>query len=431
MDQLRGLHRADVAVIGGGLTGLLLGAALAQDGVNIAILDAQSAPGGPGAAIAALPAGTMFRRAAEAHGLHALQAYAAALQTHLNALLASSLPYVQPAPAYTYARAAADLPALENRRSVLTRLGLPAHTASDAGGCPFPVELSLLSQGAVADLHRWKAALISSIRRSGGRVYFSSRVVGFDGPRICTAAGALHAPLIVLATGKPLGLRDARLLSLLESRTLAHCAMLPDIPLYSIQQPVGAGLSLCPSPLATLATMDIGRCGTRQQSRNLHLFTEQLAQLLPDWRQGEMCFSHPVMCVDGLPVIGAMPGSRMLFASGYGDYGVLGAMHAADVLHRRLMGRALPEDALYSPDRKLPPRLLQREQRRIAGLRAAGLFRQHAPVCSHCDSRMRYFIPDSRWECPCCGSACTLLGQPVDGPGLVPVQVSPRQRPLE
>ena len=70
-----------------------------------------------------------------------------------------------------------------------------------------------------------------------------------------------------------------------------------------------------------------------------------------------------------------------------------------------------------------------REQRRIASLRAEGILRPRAPLCSHCSCRLRYFSPASRWECPSCGSACNMLGQPLSGPGISPVSVSPRQRP--
>ena len=39
MEMLRGQHRADAVIVGGGLTGLLLGAALTDAGMQIAILD--------------------------------------------------------------------------------------------------------------------------------------------------------------------------------------------------------------------------------------------------------------------------------------------------------------------------------------------------------------------------------------------------------
>ena len=429
MDQLRGLRHVDVAIVGGGLTGLLLASALSQDGCKVAVLEASDSPHTPAIECATLHCTEAFSRAATAHSLDIVRHYARGLQTHLNALLTASLPYIQPAPAYLYAKTAEALPLLEKHRNLLMKLGLSVHAAPDAGGCPFPVELSLYSQGAIVNMQRWMAALRASILHNGGKVYTSSRVTGIDGSRLCTSQGALQAATVVLTTGKPLGLHDHRLLALLESRSMAHCHLIPDAPLHSIQQPIQAGISLFPTSSGVHAAMDLVRCGTRQEQQRFRQFDSNLTRLLPDWQQGEIQFSTQVVSADGLPVIGTMPGSRMLFASGYGGCGILGAMHAAEVLHRRLTGHMAPEDALYSPDRAFPRGLIRREQHRIAILRAAGILRPRAPLCSHCSCRMRYFIPASRWECPSCGSACTMLGQPLTSPGMAPVAVSPRQRP--
>ena len=427
MEELRGLRQADAAIVGGGLTGLLLGAALSQDGMRVAILEATESGGGPSAAIASLHSGSTFIRALEAHGVDVVRHYASSLQSQLNALLATPLPYVQSLPAYTYARTKADLPALERHRAVYTQLGLPMHAAPDAGGCPFPVELSLLSQGAVVDVCRWKAALQSSILRNGGRLYANSRVTGFDGGRICTAHGAVCAPIVILTTGKPLGMHDKRLLTLLESRTIAYCALSMDTPLHSIQQSLADRFTLCPTPTGAIASMPLGHCGTKRVSRGLTQFTGALRHLLPDCTQDTLHFSNDVVPADGLPFIGTMPASRMLFASGVN--GVLGAMHAAEVLHRRVTGRALPEDAHYSPAREIPRQIVQQEARRMTAYRLDGLLHFRAPHCSHCSGKMRYFSPASLWECPCCGSCCTMLGEPLSGPGMASVDVSPRQRP--
>ena len=427
MEELLGLRQTDAAIVGGGLTGLLLGAALSQDGMRVVSLEATESVGGPSAAIASLHSGSSFIRALDAHGVDVAHHYAASLQTQLNALLATPLPYVQPLPTYTYARTRADLPALERHRAVYTQLGLPIHAAPDAGGCPFPVELSLLSQGAVVNVYRWKAALQASIRRNGGRLYSNSRVIGFDGGRVCTAHGAVHAQTVILTTGMPLDLKDKRLLTLLESRTTAHCTLSMDAPLHSIQQSVADGFTLCPTPTGAIASMPLGRCGTKRVNRELTKFTGALRHLLPDCQQNDLHFSKDVLPADGLPFIGTLPYRRLLFASGVN--GVLDAMHAAEVLHRRVTGRALPEDAHYSPAREIPRQIVQQEARRMTALRMEGLLHPRAPQCSHCSSTMRYFSPASRWECPCCGSCFTMLGEPLSGPGMASVDVSPRQRP--
>lgn len=428
MKQLSGQRRADAAIVGGGLTGLLLGASLSREGLRVAVVDAENGTCPPPWEAATLPCGRTLSQIYALHGLEKTQQYASSLQTQLRALLEASLPYVHREAAYTYAHHAADLPSLERMHDLCTHLQLPVHIAPDAGGCPFPVELSLFSQAAVIDMPRWMAALSASIRRNGGQIYRSSRVITLDGQRVHTAKGTLTAPVIILTTGKPLGLRDSSLLTLLESRTTAHCVMASDIPLHSVQQSIDCGLSLCPTRTGVIVTMDIGRTGSREQAAGIGHFVHTLGRLLPGW-QGEdiLCTQH-VHSADGLPFIGMLPGQRLLFAAGFGSCGILGAMHAAEVLTRRIFGRALPEDALYAPDRTLPQGLLRREKRRLLAISMAGLLHPQSPVCSHCRCRTRYFSHASQWGCPLCGTVYDCIGLPISGPGMTPIRVSPRQR---
>lgn len=426
--MLTGLKKADVAIVGGGLTGLLLGASLAHEGMKVAIVEAGDGgfPLPREAATAHLA--PQYQRILHAYDSDTARLYAGLLQGQLGALLAAPLPYVQRMPLYTYAMDKAHLPALEAHHTLYTQLHLPSHIAPDAGGCPFPVELSLCTPDQVlVDVPRWTAALTGSIRRSGGHIYTNSRVMSFDRQRICTGSGCVIAPICVLTTGIPLGFQNALYL---ECRTRIHCLLAGAGPLHSLQQPVQEdGLSLCPTPFGLAVSLYAGRCGTHQQQAHLAHAEERIRRLLPDGQQGEIHCSRQVLTADGLPLIGMLPDSPRLCAAGVES--IPGAMHAASVLTRHILGRAHPEDALFSPARRLPSAVLQRAKRRSAAIRAASWLRFSAPACAHCGCRMRYTAPLSLWECPLCATAYTLLGQPVNGPGMTPAEVSPRQRPIE
>ncbi len=427
--ELTGLKKADAAIVGGGLTGLLLGASLAQEGMKVAILDAQDAPTSMLHAAATIHIAPFWARVEAVHGEAIARQCVQALQSQLQALTASPLPYVQRMTLYTYARTAAELPLLEQQQALYTRLHIPVHIAPDAGGCPFPVALSLLAADqALVDVPRWMTALSASIRRQGGQVYSRSQVTDFDGPRVLTSSGCIRAPLIILTTGLPLGLRDSHLLSMLECRSIVQVPLTGDAPLHSMQQSVREEcVALCPTPTGAIATLDCGCCGTRIQQHRLAHTEDIIRHFLPDWRQGPPQYSRRVITTDGLPLIGTMPGSRQLFACGISS--IPGAMHAASVLTRHILGRPHPEDALYTPARKLPPVLLRSLTQRHTFRRAANQLRFTAPECTHCGGRMRYITPLSRWECPLCASAYTMLGLPAEGPGMTPVSVSVRQRP--
>lgn len=431
MEQLTGLRRADAAIVGGGLTGLLLASALSQEGLRIAVIDAGSSLCELNAGMAALPCGPLFTRIDASYGVESARQYAAELHAQLQSLLDTPLPYVQKTEVYSYCLLPEELPALEQQQELLARLGVPISVAPDAGGCPFPVELSLMVQGqALVNIARWTSALQALIQRRGGGVFHDSRVIAIDGTRVCTAQGCVDAPHIILTTGKPLGLRDRRILSLLETRLSVHCRLTCPIPLHTCQQSVHAGgLTLIPTAQGALASWDAGRAGTPQQQARLWQFQQVLDFRLPDWQQGESLYSRSVFSADGLPFIGTLPGTRLLFASGYGECSILGAMHAAQVLTRRILGHPLPEDVLYSPDRHTPQKLRRQQLRRLTAMSLRSRLRPGSPHCPHCTCRMRYSTAIQRWECPYCGSAYTMLGVPTAGPTMRSAQVSVRQRP--
>ncbi len=426
MERLEGLYRADAAIVGGGLTGLLTASALAHAGLKVAVIDASDRPENPCAA--AVPDAEQLRRIADSHSLEAARPFVRAMHAEQRELLARPLSYVRQTELYRYAATAADLPALEQFRALWGQLNLPCRTAPDAGGCPFPVELSLVEQAVpLVEVSAWMDALRQAILRRGGRIFGDSRVVDLEGTRVCGLEGCVDAGQVVLTCGKPPALRDRRLLALLESRRIAWCSLSSILPLHSCQVPVSGGITLLPGRSGILAICDLGRIGLRGQQQALACFSQRLHRSLPEHQQGGMHFRQEVRAADGLPVIGTLPGTHAHFAAG--AVGVLGAMHAARVLTRRVLGQTLPEDALYAPDRALPRMLLAAQKRRTVAHLASGFLRRNAPACSNCRGPMRYSTAAALWECPVCGAAFTMLGQIAEGPAVRQARVSVRQRP--
>ncbi len=428
MDRLEGLHRVDAAVVGGGLTGLLLASSLAHEGLKVAVIDAGEGFSGPERAAASL-FDPPFARIKAIHGTDTAQQYALALQGELQELLCAPPAYVQEMPGYLYARMPEEHPLLERRVTLLTELGLPVSIAPDAGGCPFPVELSLTLPGqSIVHVQRWMAALEQAILRQGGQLYHGSRVTHLERSRVFTGRGCVQTGRIVLATGKPPGLRTQHMLALLESRTQVWNGLTSFLPLHSLQIPLAAeGLTLIPHPGGIIVQGSAGRAGCRDAQTHFRRFLQQVSALLPDHIQGTTGAIRAVHSLDGLPLIGTLPGSSALMAAGI--HGPLGAMHAARVLTRRILGRTQPEDRIYAPDRFIPGRILRPALLRNAARYASGWLHPSAPECSLCGCLMRYLSPASRWDCPYCGSAFTMLGHVIDGPAVRPARLSVRQRP--
>ena len=306
MSQLVGTHRADAVIVGSSLTGLLLGSALAASSMKTAIIDPSDVPDSSVSVTATVLCTDRYEKIAAVHGVDAAHQYAAALQAQLHTLLSSPPPYVQEIPVYTYACSDAEGRLLEQQRALLNQLGISTSTAPDAGGCPFPVELSLAtpSQAAV-NLTQWQSALKSSIRQQGGCIYADRLITFIGNERVCTVRGSVEAQHVILTTGIPPGLRSKRLLALLESRLQVHCRLTSPFPLHSGQQSVLAdGLRLTPSASGIFASWDAGRLGTRTQARHHAAMLQRLPRRMPDYPANELQYRQIVYPMDGLPFIG-------------------------------------------------------------------------------------------------------------------------------
>ena len=65
---------------------------------------------------------------------------------------------------------------------------------------------------------------------------------------------------------------------------------------------------------------------------------------------------------------------------------------------------------------------------REAGAMAAMVFHRDMPKCTHMGCRLRYFPQAQRWECPCHGSAFSILGEVRAAPAAEDASISPWQR---
>ena len=422
MGKLTGLKQVDAAIVGASLCGLLLGASLSDAGMKVAVIDAAEDFPPSDDRIATTLCPWAFERILNVHGHPAVQQYALALQTQLQTLLEAPPAYVRPRPVYTYARNPAEAHQLKAQQALYSSLPLPASIAPDAGGCPFPVELCLTAPGAAVDVSRWKAALRGSILRRGGMFYAGSRIINFDCTQVITEQGGIKAAHIVFTSGKPPGLQSESLLALLETRLLLRQQLTSPYPLHNCHQAVNEhGLCLIPSASGISICFDTGRAGTREQQKMLSSCEAALHTLLPDCRMNFIWYDQSVVSADGLPCIGNYPNGSILFASGYS--GIPGAMHAAEVLTRKILLQPFVQDTLYAPTRAIP------FSGRLPRLNAGFPLRRNAPRCSHCRDRLRYLPSPQVWACPRCGTSYSMLGQVLSGPGMRSASISIRQRP--
>lgn len=432
---LRGMQKTDVAIVGGGLTGASCAAMLSAMGVKVTLLEARRL--GRGASwnctgkVTSQLAG-VYQTVADKVGMAAAADYARLMRNAVTGVkelcLRLGIP-TQEQSVYVFAETTDDLPALHKLHRLQAQLSLPVTQAPDAGGCPFPVELSLALQGQLllAPLP-YLLALVDFAAEQGCQVFEHSPVRAIEGHQVLTEHGCVEADTILLATGSPVGCTSLPRLAMMQQRTCLTATLEGGAPVMNSHLSVQPDeLTLRPTDAGALLAWDLGRTGSKEHSSRQLILRRTLKALLPDMRVVESHIRQDVWSGDGLPLIGPIKPqqSHLLMATGYSGWGVTNSYLAAQVVTGLVTGHPLPESRLFRPDRPSPKLA---EGLRIAGAYLGGITRMGAPTCTHMGGKLRYDPDSQRWECPCHGSTFTALGQALDGPAKQDAQVSARQR---
>src|SRR4051794_14903243 len=213
----RGDLRADVAVVGGGITGLTAALALAQGGRDVVVLEADRVGAGVTGHTTAKVTPLhqlVYAELADRFDRDAARAYA---QGNLDAVrwIGATVEREGIAcdwraqAAYTYAET--DEGADDVRREVVAAraAGLEATLETDTP-LPWTVPAAVaLPASEGAELHpvRYLAGLAEAVERAGGRIHEHSRVLGaskLGPPRLDTEHAQVSAERVVLATHMPM-----------------------------------------------------------------------------------------------------------------------------------------------------------------------------------------------------------------------------------
>lgn len=438
---LNGLHRADVAIVGGGLTGVTTAMLLAGHGLRVVLTEAHRLGDGAAwgcAGIVTAQLGAAYQTAWDCAGSEetALFARMALEAVEIVRKVAAPLGQAQETDVYTYAFLARDLPALEKQYDLQRRLRLPVSIAPDAGSCPFPVALSMvLPRQLMLSPLGFLMGMAEQAQKAGCLIAEQSPVRAVEEGRLLLEEAVIEAPTILLATGVPIGCKSLPILAWTPQQVRETVVLSGGAPFENCHISVrDGGLTLRPLSGGALTTWTLGRPG-RDRAEREALLDRVLEGRLPEWRVVDGAIRQDVWSRDGLPLIGSIRERRhhLLMATGYSGFGVTGAMLAAQVLTRRILGRPLPEDAIFNPNRRYPGaqriavsgiKELKRDKRR-------NRLRLRAPLCPHMGCRLRYSHLTDRWECPCHGASFSMLGENIDGPAMTPIPVSARDRPSE
>lgn len=470
---LTGEHTFDVAVVGGGITGLTTALLLKRRGLRVVVLEADRVASGVSgnntAKVTALQS-TVYSQIRRTHGLAAAADYATASVSAVirvaELVRTENIDCdLRRGPAVTYAYTESEVGDVDHELITARQVGLPVRASTDVD-LPFEVHAAVRLDDQIA-LHpvKYLLGLAAAVEGDGSAVYEHSRVLDVSGNRVSTADGQVEAAKIVIATHFPTldrGLYFARM-----ELTRAYC-----IAARVAEPPTALAISTGSPSWSVSAHGDklilAGQSHPTGGSvvepfRRLEDFARrhwQVQEITHRWSaQDPTAYDH-------LPMIGTYtPGNTTLFtATGYMKWGLTSGTFAASLLAdlvtdkpndladrfspHRFSLKSLPElvrknaevAAQMVGDRVVPADAtssenLPRDHAHVIrdGLGKTGVYRDedgqlHAVSmrCTHLGCLVRFNAAERSWDCPCHGSRFDVDGEVLEGPATKPL---PRREP--
>jgi glycine/D-amino acid oxidase-like deaminating enzyme/nitrite reductase/ring-hydroxylating ferredoxin subunit len=470
----------DVAIVGGGITGLTAATLLKRAGLSVAVIEAgRVAEGVSGATTAHLTEafdrsyadliadfGEDGARLAAESGRAALRQIAAFVRERSIECDFTRLP------AFQYAEDAQLLPELEAERAAAARIGVELRLTHDV---PLPFAVAgALRWDDQAQFHprRYLLPLALAIPGGGSHVFEQTRVVDVEGGapcRVVTEAATVSARDVVVATHAPLDsmflqTKIAQYRSYVLALRLKPGATPPEGLFWDTEDPYHYIRSQATDkgPLLLVGGEDHK---TGQEADALDRFEALLdfaRRRFPVTSVAYRWSAQVVEPVDGLPFIGRdLCSPHVYVATGYSGTGMTLGTLAGMLDSELILGRESPWKDLYDANRIKPvasivdfvkenlsfpvhlvadrlkgpdvaslARVAKGEGKivEVAGEKTAvfrdehGLLHAVSPVCTHMRCLVGWNDAEKSWDCPCHGSRFDTDGKVLDGPAAQPLE---------
>lgn len=487
-EPLHGNYHCDVAIVGGGITGILLAYLLNKHGVSVALLEAERIAAdvtGHTTAKISYAHGPIYQSLLDTFGYKVAKKYADANRTALELLAEiieeKSIPCdFKRMPAYLYATDAAGRETLQKEIASLKNFGLQA-TYTQETPAPFPVTAAIrYDHQAIFHPRKFLLALSNELRAGGGMIFEKTRATGVtekDNDCIVkTEHGTVRAKRVVIATNYPFLNRGWFFARLESYRSYVLGVRLDgEVPqglFYNVSEPFRS-FRPHPTPFGDLLLIngEDHKTGEKHDTIECYERLEAFARENFPVRTIEYRWStQDSYSPDGAPYIGRITSRarRVFVATGYNGWGMTTSMAAALLLADLVRGRRNTWAAVFDPGRfKKPVRSIRtlikenfdnakhfigdrledteklldsdtllRETGKIVEIRGkkmaaykdeAGSIHLRSAACTHMGCIVKWNASEKSWDCPCHGSRFDRSGQVIHGPALSPLAPADRE----
>jgi glycine/D-amino acid oxidase-like deaminating enzyme/nitrite reductase/ring-hydroxylating ferredoxin subunit len=478
LPRLEADREVEIAVLGGGITGVLCALLLADEGVEVALVEANVLGGGvTGHTTAKLSSlhRLMYADLVSSAGEAKARAHGSANQAGIATIerLAGELDIdcdLRRRDHLTYALDDEQRERVQAEAEAAQALGLPA-AFQESAGLPFPTT-GAVRFGEQAEFHPRKFVLgvARALRERGVELFEHTPALSVSdgGPcRVRTPRGTLSARKVVVATHHPFLDRGLYFARMHPERSYSIAVSLNSAAPEGMY--IGAGeptRSLRSHPVDDGELLIVGGEGhkvghggdTREHYAALEAFAREhfdVAGVPFRWS------SQDNMPADGLPFIGRLwPLSRHLYvATGFRKWGLAQAAPAAELLRDLIAGRDNPLREVYDPQRievsgapslakenadvalrffgdrivnrapaSSPPgpgegKIVSRSGRQVALARDDdGALHAVSARCTHLGCILAWNAAERSWDCPCHGSRFGVDGDVLQGPAVKPLR---------
>jgi len=421
---LRGRHKADVCVVGGGLSGLTTALWLSRTGLKVAVLEAERM----GSGLSSCCAGKVFLPMSVIASFEGEKA-----QTSIDIAL-SAIQTIREmnekgnfdwhdAALQVYAHNDEQTASLEGMFESLRKHHLPAEWSN----CPVPSPKSFrLSGMGMLNVGKYLSFLINECLSNHCTMYENTRVIAVETDRVLTETASLMAPYIVIATGYPIVNVPGWYFIRMEQREgrLQRWQGSAGNDLY---MSVDEKTAIRPFQNGSLVQVCGNYIGNRRNEEELD---NRIRELTRNMQMEKM--DEPIRCIetctaDGMPYAGpySVKTPNMFVASGYSGAGLVGSVIAAKAISAAVLGLPMEAYSAFSPQRKQSSAKMSLS---IGARYVGGWFRRpRAPVCPHLGCKLRYNPHARIWECPCHGSRFDDIGHVLNTPAIRPAVLKDRR----